>query len=192
MESIFMPNVELQHYNNSNYAPGGTIKRLLWYGTNWLFFATLLPFPSSLKCKLLRLFGASVGKRVVIKPNVNIKYPWFLSIGSDVWVGEGAWIDNLATVTIENNVVISQDAYLLTGSHDYRRRTFDLITQPITLHEGSWVGAKATICPGVTLHEYAVVSVGSIATQSCEAYGIYQGNPATLKRQRTFLSEQGQ
>ena len=109
-----MNSVQLDQYNNDSYKPGSTLKKTLWYFTNILFFKTLLPFPSSFKVKLLKLFEAKVGNGIVMKPDVNIKYPWFLEIGDDCWIGEGVWIDNLAKVTIGNNVVLSQGAYLLT------------------------------------------------------------------------------
>jgi len=73
-------------------------------------FKTMLPIPSKIKVKILKLYGAKVGYNVLIKPNVNIKYPWFLEIGNDVWIGENVWIDNLAQVTIGNDVCLSQDA----------------------------------------------------------------------------------
>jgi len=144
----------------------------------------MLPYPSSFKIKLLKYFGAKVGQSVVIKPDVNIKYPWFLDIGDHVWIGENVWIDNLAKVTIGSNVVLSQGAYLLTGSHDYKKEAFDLILGEIILEEGVWIGAKATVCPGVTCYSHSVLAVGSVATKDLEAYGIYQGNPAVMKRER--------
>ncbi|MEA1919457.1 MAG: hypothetical protein U9N52_06410 [Campylobacterota bacterium] len=70
----------LAAYTNTNYNPGSTLKRTLWYFTNMLCFKTMLPFPSTCKAMLLCAFGATVGKGVVIKPNVNIKYPWFLHV----------------------------------------------------------------------------------------------------------------
>lgn len=179
-----MQQTKLSHYNTATYKPGGTAKKILWYFTNMLFFKNLLPFPSSLKTALLRAFGAKVSVGVVIKPDVNIKYPWFLEIGSDVWVGEGVWLDNLAKVTLGNNVVLSQGAYFLTGSHDYKKEAFDLILGEIVLEEGVWIGAKATVCPGVTCHSHSVLAVGSVATKDLEAYSVYQGNPAIKKRER--------
>ncbi len=183
-----MKEVKLNYYNNNWYKPGSTMKKTLWYFTNMFFFKTMLPFPSSFKTKLLILFGAKAGRGVVIKPNVNIKYPWFLEIGDDCWLGEGVWIDNLAEVTLGSNVVLSQGAYLLTGSHDYKKESFDLVLGKIVLEDGVWIGAKATVCPGVTCHSHSVLAVGSVATQDLDAYGIYQGNPATLKRERSFES----
>lgn len=132
----------------------------------------------------LKLFGAKVGKSVVIKPGVNVKYPWHLSIGDYSWIGEDVWIDNLADVKIGSNCCISQGAMILCGNHDYKSETFDLIVKPITLEDGSWVGAKSVVCPGVTLHESAILSVGSVATKDLDPNTIYQGNPAIPKRHR--------
>ena len=80
---------------------------------------------------------------MVIKPSVNIKYPWRLTIGSFVWIGEGVWIDNLENVVIGDNVCISQGAMLLCGNHNYKKTTFDLIVGSITLEDGVWVGAQS-------------------------------------------------
>ena len=83
LSEIKMNTVQLNQYNNNTYNPGTTVKKTLWYFTNMIFFKTLLPFPSSFKIKLLKLFNVKVGNGVVIKPDVNIKYPWFLEIGND-------------------------------------------------------------------------------------------------------------
>jgi len=181
-----MNKINLNQYNNDGYEPGSVAKRLLWYFTNMLFFKSMLPFPSGFKASILRAFGAEVGQGVVIKPDVNIKYPWFLAIGHDCWIGEGVWIDNLATLRIGANVVLSQGAYLLTGSHDYKKAAFDLILGEIILEEGVWIGAKATVCPGVTCYSHSVLAVGSVATKDLEPYTIYQGNPAISKRKRVI------
>ena len=129
-------------------------------------------------------FGASIGRGVVIKPNVNIKYPWRLSIGDYSWIGENVWIDNLANVHIGNNCCISQGAMLLCGNHDYKKETFDLKTGEIRIEDGAWVGARCTVCPGVNIGENAVLSVGSVTSKNLESNGIYQGNLAILKRNR--------
>ena len=144
----------------------------------------MLPIPSSIRIKILRTFGSTIGNGVVIKPNVNIKYPWFLTIGNDCWIGEDVWIDNLAQVSIGNNVCLSQGAYLLTGSHDYKKEAFDLMLGKIVLEDGVWIGAKSVVCPNVTCKSHSVLAVGSIATSDLDAYGIYQGNPALFKRRR--------
>ncbi|KAA9034609.1 colanic acid biosynthesis acetyltransferase WcaF [Ginsengibacter hankyongi] len=176
----------LGEYDNSWYKPGHPVKRWLWYLFNILFFKTSL-FPLyKFKIVLLRLFGARIGHNVLIKPAVNIKYPWFLEIGNNVWIGEGVRIDNLAMVTLGDNVCLSQWCLLLTGNHDYTKSTFDLMVKPIILEEGVWIGAGAVICGGVTCGHHAVVTVGSVATGALEPMGIYRGNPALKVKERVI------
>jgi putative colanic acid biosynthesis acetyltransferase WcaF len=176
----------LASFNNIWYKPGGSVNRFLWYIINVLFFINPLNTISGIKVNLLRLFGAKIGKSVLIKPGVNIKYPWLLNIGNDVWIGENVWIDNLAKVTIEDHVCISQGAMLLCGNHNYKKTTFDLMVSEIILEEGVWIGAKSVVCPGVTCKTHAILGVGSIANIDLEPYAIYQGNPAKKIRNRVI------
>lgn len=175
---------DLSRFSISWYKPGPRWKILLWFLTNSLLLNTYLPVPMAIKRAVLRLFGAKLGRNVVIKPAVNIKYPWLLRVGNEVWIGEQVWIDNLSEVTIGSNVCLSQGAMLLTGNHDYSRSTFDLTTRPITLADGVWIGAKAVVCAGVRCESHAVLAVNSVATRPLTAFGIYQGNPAVWVRQR--------
>ncbi|MFM1931244.1 MAG: colanic acid biosynthesis acetyltransferase WcaF [Bacteroidota bacterium] len=175
---------DLSRFDNTWYNPGPAWKRLVWYAVNAVVFNNgLFPF-STLKCFLLRLFGAHVGKRVVIKPSVNIKYPWKLSIGDNSWIGEGVWIDNLEDVSIGANACISQGALLLCGNHNYSKTTFDLMVSKITLEEGVWIGAKSVVTGGVHAHSHAVLAAGSVASSNLDAYTIYRGNPALGVRKR--------
>lgn len=177
----------LSHFNNSWYDPGaGAIKRTLWFFLNAAFFTTYFPF-SGFKRGLLRMFGAKVGKGVVLKPSINIKYPWRLEIGDHVWIGEKVWIDNLVMVKIGSNACLSQGAMLLTGNHNYKKSTFDLVTGEIIIEEGAWVGAQSVVCPGVTCRSHSVLSVGSVAVKDLEPYAIYQGNPAVKVRDRVIV-----
>jgi len=163
----------------STYRPGrNPIIRIFWYFTNALFFMNPFFPVSSFKSFLLKLYGAKIGKGVVIKPSVNIKYPWRLKIGNNVWIGENVWIDNLADVNIGDNVCISQGAMLLTGSHDYTKVSFDVIVGEIVLEEGVWIGAQSVVYPGVTCKSHAILGVSSVATKDLDEYYIYHGNPA--------------
>lgn len=182
-----MSKTDLSKYNNLWYEStigASRLKQLCWYFINIIFFINPLNPFNSLKKGLLRLFGAKLGKGVVIKPSVNIKYPWKLTIGDHSWIGERVWIDNLAQVTIGKNVCVSQGAMLLTGNHDYKKQAFDLIVSPIELHDGSWIGARSLVGPGVIVETHTVLSALSVATKTLSAYTIYQGNPAAPVRQR--------
>ncbi len=157
---------------------------IVWYFVNVLFFVShIFPF-SGLKIRLLQLFGSKVGVGVMIKPGVNIKYPWKLVIGDYSWIGEDVWIDNLEQVIIGSNACISQGALLLTGNHDYKKSSFDLITGEITLEDGVWIGAKSIVGPGVRCGSHSILAVGSFTSKDLDAYGIYQGNPAVKIRNR--------
>jgi putative colanic acid biosynthesis acetyltransferase WcaF len=178
-------NTRLDLYNNSWYKPGGgPLKRLVWYFVNVLVFNHGFFPVSGLKVALLRLFGAKIGKGVVIKPSVNIKYPWNLSIGDYAWIGEEVWIDNLAQVDIGAHCCLSQGCLLLCGNHDYSRPTFDLRVSPITLEEGAWAGARSILAPGSRMGTHAVLAAGSVASFALEPWTIYQGNPAKIVRSR--------
>ena len=180
-----MSKTDLSTYNNHPYHPGGTaFKRFLWYYLNALFLKTSLVPSNSFKRFLLRAFGAKIGNGVTIKPGVNIKYAWHLTIGNDVWVGENVWIDCLLPVTIGSNVCLSQGAVLLTGNHNYKKTSFDLIVEGFTLEDGAWIGACAIVNPGVTVRTHAVLTTGSVATKDLEPYSVYQGNPAVKIRER--------
>lgn len=179
-----MKKVELSSYNNNWYKPGSKVKILLWYFANILVVQNPLNPLSSLKKIVLRLFGAKIGKGVVIKPSVNIKYPWLLEIGDYVWIGERVWIDNLAKVTINNNVCISQGAMLLCGNHNYKKISFDLILGEIIIESGSWIGAQSIVCPGVTIGSHSILAVNSVANKSIDSFFVYQGNPAIKVRKR--------
>ncbi len=177
------PNLSL--FDNSAYNPGGTVlTRALWFFLGLpLVRSSLNPF-SSFRCFLLRLFGARIGPGVVIKPGVRVKYPWLLSVGENSWIGEDAWIDNLVQVTIGRNVCISQGAYLCTGNHDWSDPAFALIANAIGVRDGSWIGARVVLCPGVTVEECAVAAAGSVVVKGIPAFEVHAGNPARFVRRR--------
>lgn len=182
---LYMFKTDLSSFNNSWYKPGAAlIKQMFWYFTNVFLFKNPLNPASGFKRILLKFFGAKVGKGVVIKPGVNIKYPWKLSIGDYTWIGENVWIDNLDYVNIGNNVCISQGAMLLCGNHNYKKPTFDLMIGEINIEDGSWIGAQCVVCPGVTIKTHAVLSVGSVASKDLLPYQIYKGNPAIAIKSR--------
>ena len=176
---------KLSTFNNSWYSSGaGGIKMLLWYFVNVLVLKNPLNPISSIKVFCLKLFGAKIGEGIVIKPSVNIKYPWRLKVGNNTWIGENVWIDNLADVTIGSNVCISQGAMLLCGNHDYKKSTFDLIVGEIKIEDGVWIGAKSIVCPCITCFSHSILTVNSVATKNLESFAIYSGNPATKIRDR--------
>ncbi|MBZ4043045.1 WcaF family extracellular polysaccharide biosynthesis acetyltransferase [Flavobacterium hibisci] len=159
-------------------------KEIFWYIIKMFFFLSALPYPSQFKCSLLRYFGATVGEGVIIKPRVNIHFPWKLQIGNSVWIGEEAFLLNFEFLKIGNNVCISQRAFLCGGNHDYKVPSMPYRNGIITLEDGCWVGANVFVAPNVIIGLDTVVIAGSVVTKPLEPNKIYGGNPAKLIKDR--------
>ncbi len=183
-------NIDLAGFRNKDFDRGaGKLKEALWVMVSLVLFRLCPICLSPLKRLVLRLFGAQIGRGVVIKPQVKITFPWKLKMGDDVWLGEECWLLNLEQIVIGNNVCISQRAFLCTGSHDHQRTTFDLITKPIVLEDGVWIGAGAWIGPGVIVGSHVVLAAGSVAVRNLAAWGVYRGNPAEFVKTRVISAE---
>jgi len=182
--------IDRNAYNKKGYKAGPLWKVLLWYIFNLVFFANpFFPF-RKIKPLLLRLFGAKVGKSCIIKPGVNIKHPWFLTLGDYVTIGENVWIDNVWHMHLDDVVTVSQGAIFVAGNHDYKSRNFDLMLKPTYVGKGAWICCKAIVGPGITIGKNAILSVGAVATKDLEEDGIYVGNPAKWVKKRIFYDQQ--
>lgn len=177
--------VDLSSYSSAHFDRGaGRLREAIWLVVSLLLFRLCPLSFSSLKCGVLRAFGARVGQGVVIKPQVKITFPWKLVIGDHVWLGEECWLLNLERITIGSHVSISQRAFLCTGSHNYKSVSFDLIVKPIVVADGAWVGAATWIGPGVTIGANSVLTAGSVVSKSLDPNGIYGGHPVVRLRPR--------
>lgn len=151
--------------------------------------ATLFPLlPNAGRCLLLRLFGAAIGKSLICR-SVRIHAPWLLRVGNLSCVGPRVELYNKAPITLGDDTVISQGAYLCTASHDVSSPVMALATAPITLGNGCWVAARAALLPGVTLGDGAVVGLGAVVTRPVPALTLVAGNPARPLRKRVIREE---
>lgn len=176
--------MRLDHFENRDFSRGRpAIVEAAWIAAQYLILSNPLP-GSWFRRWALRVFGAKLGKGVVIKPGVIIKFPWRLSIGDHTWLGERVWIDNLAPVTIGSHCCLSQSAYLCTGSHDWSTKAFDLITKPIVVGDCAWIAAGSAVGPGVTIGSGVVLSLGAVATKDLNPWSVYAGNPAQYVKPR--------
>ena len=177
--------VDLSKFNNTDFDRGTFVfKEWVWRVLQQVFFNVEWVKAYGLKHRILRNFGAKLETGVVVKPKAKITFPWKLSVGCNSWIGEAAWILNLDQVTIGSNVCISQRAFLCTGSHDWSKDTFDLITKPITIEDGVWICADVFIGPGVTVGQNSVVTAGSIVTKDLPSGMICSGNPCAAVKKR--------
>jgi putative colanic acid biosynthesis acetyltransferase WcaF len=176
--------MELSTFRNDGFDRGASrLKEAAWLIASELLVSGPLP-GSSWRAWILRAFGSKIGVGVVMKPRVRVKFPWRLEIGAHSWIGERVWIDNLALVSIGNDVCVSQDAYLCTGNHNWAVSGFDLITGEIRIEAHCWVGARASVAPGTHMREGAILSLGSVGTGEMQSWTIYSAPRAEPVRAR--------
>lgn len=126
----------------------------------------------------MRIVAAEIWPHVVFKTNQ-------VSIGSRVFVNERCVFDNAAPVTIEDDVSVAMDVLFSTTTHDVGgpgARAGRGWSAPIRVRSGSWLGARATLLPGVTVGEGCVVASGAVVTSDCLPHGLYGGVPARRLR----------
>lgn len=174
--------VDLKRYQESK---PHRVRRIVWAAINITLFRIL---PSCGRNALLRIFGARIGKSLVYR-SVCIFNPANLTIGDFSCVGPHVELYSKDKISIGNNVVISQWAYICTASHDISSRTMKLKTAPIAIGDGAWVAAHAKILPGVSVGEGGVVALGAIVPKDVPDYGVVGGNPARLIKIRTIKAE---
>lgn len=132
----------------------------------------------------LRLFGANVGKLAGIRPTTRIVHPWLLTLNDFAMLGDGVHVYNLGQVTVGEHSVVSQNAHLCAGTHDYTKTDLPLIRSEITIGKGVWVCADAFIGPGVTVGDNTVVAARSVVVKDTEPGTVVAGNPAKTIKQR--------
>jgi putative colanic acid biosynthesis acetyltransferase WcaF len=179
----------LANYSVAHFDRGASpLTEVLWIAVRGLLFLPSWPLPSALRVVILRVFGAKIGRKVVIRSRVNITFPWRLEIADHVWIGEEVLILSLAPVRIGSNVCISQRVFLCTGSHNFDRDDFALATRPIEIKDGCWIAAQAFLGPGVTVNNGSVVAAGAVVMRDVPTGSIARGNPAVVERLRGSAS----
>lgn len=156
----------------------------LWWLTQTLFFHTSPQVLYGWRRFLLRLFGARIGRGVIIRPSAKVTYPWKVEIGDYAWIGDEVDLYSLGEIRIGANAVISQKCYLCTGSHDYNSEAFDILAKPIHIGEEAWLATDVFVAPGVTIGKGAVVGARSSVFKDLAGGFLYTGNPARVVRSR--------
>jgi putative colanic acid biosynthesis acetyltransferase WcaF len=179
------PFIDLSKYDQSWFDRG----RPSWYILLWWFVQAvtfpLTPHPlNGLRCAILRLFGAHIGKKVLIRPTARFTYPWKVTIGDYSWVGDDVVFYSLDQINIGSNCVISQKSYLCTGSHDIKDPAFGLKTAPITINNGAWVAADCFIAPGVNIGTNTVIGARSSVFANMPPGQVCVGSPCRPRHPR--------
>ncbi len=155
----------------------------LWRLVEWIVVTNPLQPSSFLRVIALRAFGARVGRRVIIRPRVRVRFPWHLVVGDDCWIGEGVWFSNRDQVLLESDVVLSQETFITTGSH---ATTTDMheTSAPITLQSGTWITSRCIILGGVVTGRSSLVTPGTVVSESVPAGAVFGSEKPKVLRQR--------
>lgn len=156
----------------------------LWWLTQSTFFAMSPQFMFGWRVFLLRLFGATIGNDVLIRPSVRVTYPWKVKLGDRVWIGDNAELYSLGDIEIGDDVVISQKVYLCSATHDYQKPSFDIIDKKITIEDQSWLATDVFVAPGVTISRGALIGARSSVFNDMPAGMICMGCPARPVKSR--------
>jgi putative colanic acid biosynthesis acetyltransferase WcaF len=165
--------------------PEGARGRSAWFVQLWWLFDALFvrPTPQALyswRSFVWRLFGAKVGRNVLIRPGVRVTFPWKVVIGDYCWIGDNATLYSVGKIVIGAHSVVSQDAYLCAGTHDYCSISFPLVVSPIIIEPECWIAARAFVGPGVRMGRGAVVGACSVLLSDVQPGTIVAGVPAQI------------
>jgi len=177
--------VDLRNYDQSWFERG----RPDWYVLLWWLVQAIVfpitPQPmNSIRCLVLRWFGAKIGKGVLIRPTARFTYPWKVEIGDYSWIGDNVVFYSLDRISIGDHCVISQKSYLCTGSHDFSDRAFRLETNEITIGHGVWIATDCFIAPGVQIGSNAVIGTRSTVLKSMPTQTVCWGSPCRSQYMR--------
>ena len=128
---------------------------------------------------LKELFGDNIGENSMVQAPLSGAALDRLKIGNNVFINSNCLAMARGGITIEDDVMLAANVQLLSNNHDeYDRQV--LLCKPIHIKKGAWIGAGASILPGVTIGEYAIVGAGAIVTKDVGDYEVAVGVPAKI------------
>lgn len=171
-------------YQRPSFSLQQRLRRLFW-SVCWTLFYRTSPRPlHRWRSFLLRAFGAKMGPHCHFYPKSKIWAPWNLVCEDSVAAADGAEIYNPAPMLLRSHAILSQDSYLCGATHDYEDPTFPLIAFGMEIGAYAWICARASVAPGVSVGDGAVLGMGSVATRSLEPWTVYAGVPAVRVKDR--------
>lgn len=167
-----------------SYSFGHRVERAIWMLV-WNILGIWTPTPFHAWRRFLsRMFGARIARSAKIYPHVRIWYARNLQMGPHACLGPHVRCYSVALVVLDEYALVSQYAYLCSGTHDIDDPDFQLVAKPIHIQKNAWVAADAYVGPGVTIGTGAVLGARGVATRDLSAWTVYSGNPATVVRTR--------
>lgn len=156
----------------------------LWWLVQASLFRASPQFMYRFRAALLRMFGATVGVGVLIRPRVRVTYPWKVTIGDYAWIGDDVDLYSLGEIEIGSHSVVSQRSYLCAADHDYTRTDFPLRQAKIVIGTGVWIATDVFVAPGVRIGDGAVVGARSSVFRDLPDGHVCIGTPCVPVRRR--------
>jgi len=125
-----------------------------------------------------RIMGFNLGEKTSIFLNCRFDCVRGLTIGSPSVINQGCRLDSRGGLTIGSNVSISEEVCILTADHDPKTPDFRGRSRPVVIEDYVFIGTRAMILPGVTLHRGAIVAAGAVVSRDVKALDIVGGVPA--------------
>lgn len=125
-----------------------------------------------------RLAGMQIGRGASIHGKLTVYDPAGISVGEDSIIGEQCTLDGRAPLRIGNHVDIASEVMIYNSEHDVHDPHFGAIVAPVMIEDYVFIGPRAIILPGVTIHKGAVVGAGAVVTKDVGSNIIVGGVPA--------------
>lgn len=170
------------------HSRGNRIMRMAWMIAYALLFRPTPWFMGAWRTWLLRRFGAKIGQ-ARLHASAKVWAPWLLEIGDHVWIDMNVNLYNAFGVKIGSRVVVSQNTFLCSATHDYTDPRYKLTGSRITIEDDVWIAADAFVAPGITIHSGAVVGARAVVTKPVPAWTVVAGNPARVIKERKLRDE---
>ena len=170
---------------------GLKLRRLVWILV-WNCCAKWMPYFIGRRWRrfILHCFGLKDEGYISFYPSVKIWAPWNVEMGSFVAIDDDVNLYSAEKIRIGTKVAISREAFICTASHDISLPNRPLITKPIIICDGVWIGARAIVLPGVKIGEGAVVAAGAVVTHDVPAWAVVGGNPAKVIKRRELIEKE--
>lgn len=153
--------------------------RLLVWEWCWILLCIWTPKPlNPWRLFWLRCFGATLKGTPFVHQRARVAMPWNLTLHHRACLGDRAHAYNLDRIEIGEGATVAQEAYLCTGTHDFKSSAKPLVTKPIIVGAGSFIGARAFVLPGIAIGAGAIVGACSVVTRDVPAHSTVAGNPA--------------
>lgn len=172
----------------SHFRGKGVIYTQLWWLVQESVFKLSPKFMYGFRSFLLRLFGATIGNGVLIRPSATITYPWKLTVGDNSWIGDETVIYSLGQIHIGSNVAIAHRVYLCTGHHEIDKVTFDILAKPIVIEDEVWLTNDVFVGPGVTIGRGSVIGARSSVFADMPSGMVCFGYPCVAVKKRVIAA----